>query len=82
MKLTTRHLLRGKGQHRARRPVEETTSLHALLRPIEALDQVEARCPIEQRTTLHLRFAAGGLMCLDCRNPGPNNPPREEATHA
>ncbi|MFI0268610.1 hypothetical protein [Streptomyces luteogriseus] len=38
-----------------------------MLRPIEALDQFEARCVPEGRTTLHVRFATGGAMCLDCR---------------
>ena len=38
-----------------------------MLRPVEALDQFEARCPIEQRQTLHVRFSMGGVQCLECR---------------
>ncbi|NUO43697.1 MAG: hypothetical protein HOV82_16865 [Streptomyces sp.] len=48
------------------RPRTATASAE-LLRPIEALDQVEAHCPYERRTTLHVRFAMGGTQCLECR---------------
>jgi hypothetical protein len=50
---------RSYGLHRAPRQ---------MLRPVECLDQFEARCPIERRRTLHVRFAMGGVMCLDCRS--------------
>ncbi|MGW7495404.1 hypothetical protein ACWGKA_14030 [Streptomyces luteogriseus] len=39
-----------------------------MLRPVEALDRFEARCLVERRNTLHVRFRAGGVMCLDCRS--------------
>lgn len=39
----------------------------ALLRPVQALAQIEAWCVVEHRPALHVRFATGGLMCLDCR---------------
>jgi len=42
-------------------------ALQPMVRPIEALDQFEARCVAERRATLHVRFAMGGVMCLDCR---------------
>jgi hypothetical protein len=59
---------RSHGLHRAPRQ---------LLRPIEALDQFEARCPIERRRTLHVRFALGGVQCLDCRRDFTNTEHRQ-----
>ncbi|MFF7485588.1 hypothetical protein ACFZBC_08830 [Streptomyces luteogriseus] len=52
-----------RGRHRATAPAPAP-----LLRPIEALDQFEARCVPEGRTTLYVRFRTGAAMCLDCRS--------------
>ncbi|CAM5591731.1 hypothetical protein [Streptomyces purpurascens] len=51
------------GRHRATAPAPVS-----LLRPIEALDQFEARCLVERRDTLHVRFRTGDVQCLDCRS--------------
>lgn len=49
------------GRHRA-------TADISLLRPVEAVDQIEAHCPVQDRNTLHLRLATGGLICTECRH--------------
>lgn len=52
------------GRHRSTR---ETTDVE-LLRPVEALDQIEAYCPAEDRDTLQLNLRLGGVRCTECRN--------------
>lgn len=52
------------GRHRAGRPVPEP-----MLRPVEALEQIEAYCPAEDRPTLQIRLRLGGMCCTECRNP-------------
>ncbi|MFC8515533.1 hypothetical protein [Streptomyces sp. NPDC057257] len=66
MRLTTRHLLRGRGQHRAARPAPV-----ALMRPVEAHDNRLARCPAEGRQTLHALIRGTGLVCWTCRTITP-----------
>lgn len=40
-----------------------------LLPPSEPLPKFEARCVAERRDTLHVRYGAGAVQCLECRNP-------------
>ncbi|AQS70882.1 hypothetical protein [Streptomyces pactum] len=55
------------GRHRSTRETADA----ALLRPVEALDQVEARCVVQDRDTLQLRLATGGTCCTECRHTTP-----------
>ncbi|MFI6251463.1 hypothetical protein [Streptomyces sp. NPDC051016] len=63
MKVTYRALVSHFGRHRSLTPAQ-------LLRPVQALEQFEAHCPVEHRQTLHTRLGSGGVLCMDCRNPG------------
>ncbi|MGY0023710.1 hypothetical protein ACVHNB_32670 [Streptomyces sp. YJ-C3] len=68
MKLTTRNLFRGTGQHRA---APEPTAPVPLLRPIEAVANELAPCPAEGRTTLHALNRDGSRTCWTCRTISP-----------
>lgn len=74
VKLTARHLFRGRGLHRPRR-VEETVPLDELFRPEEAMANDEAWCAVEQRYRLHAYFQMGGRICWTCRTVTPCPPP-------
>ncbi|MFF7553618.1 hypothetical protein ACFZA9_12110 [Streptomyces olivaceus] len=52
------------GRHRAPRAAADGQ----LLRPVEALDQLEAHCPVQDRPTLQLRLTTGGQCCTECRH--------------
>ncbi|MGW5175852.1 hypothetical protein ACWERY_16005 [Streptomyces sp. NPDC004082] len=65
MKLTTRHLFRGKGEHRpSAQPVP-------LLRPDDVVANDAAYCPAEQRTTFHGMHRDGSRHCWTCRTETP-----------
>lgn len=66
MKLTARHLIRGRGFHRRPR-VAPRPPLRPLLRPEEALDNRFAYCPAEERHTLHALLRIGARICWTCR---------------
>lgn len=54
------------GRHRA-----GDTLPAPLLRPVEALNRVEAYCPVQDRPTLQLRLTTGGTCCSECRHTTP-----------
>lgn len=51
------------GRHRA-----GDTQPAPLLRPVEALNEVEAYCPVQDRDTLQLALSTGGTCCSECRH--------------
>lgn len=65
MKLTTRHLIRGKGQHRATAVLTEA-QLEELLSTGEAVANESAPCPECVRTTFHEMYRDGSRRCWTC----------------
>lgn len=67
MKLTVRHLIRGKGQHRANAGAVLTeATLEELLSTGAVVANESAPCPSCERTTFHAMHRDGSRCCWTC----------------